>query len=129
MLANVGHELLRQLASGVELSEVANDGAPGEFSGGSVGFGGRRGIKVEGVFEGSYGFGDVASELLELLVDREGGGVFGGGGAFGSVVGAHEDLLHGVVIGGGGGGAAGPALQGCGHCICWIGLDGMVCGE
>jgi len=40
----------------------------------------------------------------------DGGGVLRGGSrAFGSVVGAHEDLLHRVIVGGGGG-AAGPAL-------------------
>lgn len=120
MLANVGHELLRELATGVELSKIANNASPRELPGRSIGFGRRRRIEVEGVSKGSDGFGDVASELLELLVDGDGGGkvVFvvvggSGGGSLGSVVGAHEDLLHRVVVGGGSGGrggAAGPAL-------------------
>lgn len=119
MLANVGHELLRELATGVELSKIANNASPRELPGRSIGFGRRRRIEVEGVSKGSDGFGDVASELLELLVDGDGGGrVFvvvvvvgggSGGGSLGSVVGAHEDLLHRVVVGGGGGGGGGAA--------------------
>lgn len=120
MLANVGHEFLGELASRVKLSEIANNASPREFPRRSISVGRRRRIEVEGVSERSNSFGDVASELLELLVDGDGGGkvVFvvvggSGGGSLGSVVGAHEDLLHRVVVGGGSGGrggAAGPAL-------------------
>lgn len=118
MLANVGHEFLGELASRVKLSEIANNASPREFPRRSISVGRRRRIEVEGVSERSNSFGDVASELLELLVDGDGGGrVFvvvvvgggSGGGSLGSVVGAHEDLLHRVVVGGGGGGGGGAA--------------------
>lgn len=112
MVANVGEEVIRELSSGVEVGEVSKDGGPSEF----LGIGRRRGrvrvvvvvvgVEVKGVFEGSYGFGEVAAELLQLLMNRDGcgSGVFGIGRrrrrkrSFGSMVGPHEDLLHRVLL-------------------------------
>ena len=72
MAAHVGEEVIRELSSGVEVGEVAENGGPSEFLGRRVG---DRAVEVEGVLEGGDGFGEVvAHQLLQLLVDRGGGG-------------------------------------------------------
>lgn len=73
--ADVGDELLGELAAGVELGEVADDAAPEEL----VAARGR--VAVEGVLEGGEGAGEVAAEALPLLGWREVGCGAGSGGA------------------------------------------------
>lgn len=110
VLANVGHELLGELATGVELGEVADNGSPNEVAATRVRFGGVE-VEGEGVLEGGYGLGNVAGELVKLLVEE--GRVLG---YLGGWVVFHEDLylFHHVLVAVA---APRPALQGCGHSL------------
>ena len=110
--ADVGDEALRELAAGVELGEVADDGAPEEAINAGGGGGGRvaRRVKVEGALEGGNSGAGKALPFLRLgRVVRMGGGGGGGGGGgdgggrggvegLGAVVGLHEHLLDHVLI-------------------------------
>lgn len=133
MLANVGDELLGELAAGVELGEVTDDAAPDDLPAAfdlvrrrrflpSVGGGG---VQIQRVPERGYGLRHVPAQPLEPLLHRRrvlhrsgGGGSGGGGGrafrcrALRSVVSPHQDLLHHVLVRTG---SARPALQGRSH--------------
>lgn len=96
MLANVGHELLRELATRVELGKVSDNRAPNEVAAAAttsvVGFGRIEvEVDVEGVSERGNGLGNIACELVELLVEE--GRVLGLGSWD-----LHENLLHHVLV-------------------------------
>ena len=121
MLANVGDEPLGKLASGVELSEVANDATPNDLTTALdlarrrrlVVPGGAVGVEVERVPERGNGLRHVPAQPLQALLHRRRRrGVLGLGRALGAVVGPHQDLLHHVLVRAR---AARPALQCRGH--------------
>lgn len=98
MAADVGDELVRELAAGVEAGEAADEGAPLLVV-----------VLVEGfgVEDGGFEGGEGLEEAVPFFR-----GSLRGGGEMGAVGVGHEDLFGDLFVGAG---AAGPALQGGGH--------------
>lgn len=131
MLADVGDELLRELAAGVELSEITDDAAPDDLPAALDLVRRRRlvpgGVQIQRVPERGYGLRHVPAQPLEPLLHRRrvlhsstcysGHGAAGGGRALRrrtlrSVLRSHQDLLDHVLVGTG---SARPALQSRSH--------------
>jgi hypothetical protein len=75
VLTNVGHKLLRKLATRIKLSEISHNSSPNKVVATPtsvvvvVVVFGRIEVNVECVFERSNGFRNIACEFVELLVN------------------------------------------------------------